>query len=773
MHRHTHRMRARTQRCLHAALRSFRSALMCGAREAQCRCFVDTPVAGETVVSGMTVPNVLPQGLTAMGNPTPNDIYSSYAYPLDVCDASFKLYGESTTYAEDDANRIFASATVHSYDPAILFSDLRPQEAHRELPNPTGGLGAGESGNSLLATDDPEAATRLAEDEESDAVIVAGQNKQGAAAMAAAMLDSRRPADGIAMVPAHPLPVVFPRSNGPPPPLRFKKFGPGDVHQTPAGKCARQAKCDNEEDANETLCGEVMESVRHIESYSLQHSIAWRIQVLDEHCKPTPIKHFQHFRELIDVLPARALQGLSESGFTRPTLLQSVAIPQLIRGCDVVGVTPDGSGVTVAYAVPSLAVLMKIKAMDAARENERMAKAAESSSSSCGDVVAHPIVVVLCATRQTVLRTAAMYSSLAGEDVRLVAAYRPVGSDNEDYERIAMCRKEGCDVIVATPACLTRMVSEAHVALDRVHVLAVEKANHLLVVDPTPDGRTAMQYVEDIMRAVKGNGVAHQFSLWCAELEPPIETLVRKYMSPLTGTVMVTREEHTNVNVRQILYPLSSRDDRITAIQKLYDQGIIVKRDQVMVYCACRETVEEVTRELIKTLSAPSSMVRCVHSGLCFRKRNEVFKAFQHGDVRILVGTDAAMERLYVEELEHVIHYDLPALTEVYVQRVNQVGRSGRQGTSHTFLIPGDAHVPIITRFVERQTDHALNDTICKMVADIEAAGAENSWDTPVLRMQNHAVSKTTRRVRGRRAIRQRAESLSDFASARDKSPAG
>ncbi|KAG5484151.1 hypothetical protein CUR178_07305 [Leishmania enriettii] len=183
--------------------------------------------------------------------------------------------------------------------------------------------------------------------------------------------------------------------------------------------------------------------------------------------------------------------------------------------------------------------------------------------SSSGDAVAHPIVVVLCTTRQAVLQTAAMYSSLAGEGVRLVAAYRLTDGGDEDDYRCVISRKNCCDVVVATPACLMLLVREGHVVLDRVHVLAADTASDFLAADCAQGDHSALQHTEDIMHALKENSVPHQFSLWCAEIEPSIEALVRKYMSPLTLTVMVTREEHTSENVRQILYPLPRCDDRI------------------------------------------------------------------------------------------------------------------------------------------------------------------------------------------------------------------
>ncbi|KAG5510667.1 hypothetical protein GH5_06883 [Leishmania sp. Ghana 2012 LV757] len=779
-------MRTHARLRFRTALHGPWSAFMRGAGCAQCRGFFDVPIADEAVASDLTRPDASSPGSTVEDNPTPSHAGSSYTHPLDVGKASFRLYGESSKYAADDPSRIFFSVSVHSYNPAILFSDLRLQGAHHKSFSLTNDLGAGGAGDTPLPAGGPAAESQMSEYEESDAVMRSGRNKQGAAgaaAMAAAMYDSRRAADGIAMVPGHPLPVVFPRPDGPPPHFKKPTLG-GGVHKAGAGTRAYQTMYGSEEDAESIVCAEVMESQRCTESYSLQHSIVWRVQVLDEHRKPTPIKPFHHFREALDVLPVRVMQGLSELGFTHPTLLQSAAIRPLVCGRDVVGVAPGGSGRTVAYIVPSIAVLVKAKA---AEEQDRLEKvkvegvdsASVSSElgaaqpSSSGDAVAHPIVVVLCTTRHAVLRTAAMYSSLAGEGVRLVAAYRLTDGGDEDDHRCVIRWKRGCDVMVATPACLMLLVREGHVVLDRVHVLAVDTASHFLAADCAQDDHSAVQHVEDIMHAVKENGVTHQFSLWCAEMRPSIEALVRKYMSPLTLTVMVTREEHTSANVRQILYPLPRRDDRIKAILQLYDQRIILKRHQVVVYCACRETAEEVTRELIKGLSAPLSMVRCVHSGLHSHKRNKVLKAFQSGRIRILVATDVATKQLDAGELEHVIHYDLPAFTEVYMQRVNLVGRSGRQGTSHAFLTPGDACVPKIAKFVEEETGHALSDDIRRMIADIEAEGGGNSWDTAVLRARHNVASNTKWRVRGQWDIRQPVESISDVAPELGKKPMG
>lgn len=777
------------------------------------RTFVDAPITDEGVVSGMAVPNApppLPTPPVPMGDPSGDDaadVASSYAYPLDVSSASFRLYGDGNVLPNGEANRVFSSGKLHSYDPSVLYNDLRLQDVYQEqapLSTTAGGQSSSSGGGSGSgaspgghSTENSEAAMRLAGDEENDAVMRSGRNKQGAAgaaAMAAAMLDSRRAADGIALVPGHPLPVVFPRPDGLPPPLRFiKKFGPGAARQTKLAKRVRQAKTDYAEDADDAMYGEVMESEGRVESHSIHHSVAWRVQVLDEHRRPVPVQQFQHFREAADTLPERVMRGLANSGFSRPTLLQAAAIPQLMLGRDVVGVSPDGSGTTVAYAVPSIAVLVKVKAAAAATAAQPLGsvKAEHSggpeaelgaAAAATAPVVARPVVVVVCPTRETTQRTAAMYGSLAGEDIRVATLYSSPAPREEEKQRAALT-EGSCDVLVAMAACLVRRMEEGVVDLSGTHVLAIDKTNQILEtlpasgtasgVEQEEEEATGYRHLETILQAVKGNTVPHQFSLWCGYMTPEIEALVRLRFSPLSVTVLVTREESTSANVRQILYALPSREERLRAIEKLYEQRDILKRHQVVVYCAYRETAEEVARDLIQVLSAPSSMVRFVHSGLRPRRREEVLEAFRTGQLRILVGTDVATRRLDVPDLEHVINYDLPATTEMYMQRIGQVGRTARQGTAHTLLTAGDSRVPLIARFVERQTGHPLSDDITKMIAEVEASGGEDSWHTPLLRLRNHAASNTKWRVRGKRESQLHLDQLSGLVSENDKRPLG
>lgn len=716
------------RRCHCAVARSFMTAWLVAPQR---RRFVDAPV-GDPV--GMEVPVAAgsPLDLGASAAPEANE----YTYPLDGADTPFKLYGENQNYANDAANRIFASAKTQSYDPSVLYSDLRLQDPQAAAA--TGaeaeGLAAANAAVGPGGVNAPPAGMLAKGGEgENDAVMREGRDKQGAAGaavVAAAMLETRRGADaGVPMVPGHPLPVVFPRPDGLPPPLRFiKKFGPGSASLARSRQRQRRQK-DDSEDLDKLMYGEVMETDGKIEGHSIKRSIALQVRVLDEHRRLTKVRQFQHFREVSDALPERVLQALVTSHFTMPTLLQSAAIPQLMAGKDVIGVAPNGSGKTIAFCVPSLSVLVKVMSTGDPRP-------------AVANGVSSPLVLVVCPTRETVQRTAAMYSSLIGEDVRVVSAY--VSATERDAERQEQELKDGCDVLVVTPKRIHQLLEAGKVRLDCVHFLAVDEAEKIF-------DQGLEKELKEAMELVKQNKIPHQVSIWAASMSPEVEDLAAHYTAPVTATVIVRREEATNINVKQILYPLPSREERMNTIKKLYERRVILKREQVVVYCVYKETAEAVAKELATALSAPSSLVKFVHSGLRSRKRNQILQEFKQGDVRILVGTDVSTKRLDVPDLEHIINFDLPATTDVFARRVSGVGRAGRQGMAHTFLCPGDARVPMIARFVEQQTGRTLSAEINKMIEDVSEKGGEDDWSTPLIRFSDHAAAQSKWRVRGKR----------------------
>lgn len=475
-----------------------------------------------------------------------------------------------------------------------------------------------------------------------------------------------------------------------------------------------------------------MQSDRFVEGDSLRKAFVIQARVPDEEHRITEARGFQHFSQLAETVPTLLLEGLERSGFSCPTVLQSAAIPLLMGGRDVMAIVPNGCGKTVAYAVPSLAVIFNVQQQQ--QQRVMLATAAEG--------MAYPICLVLCSGREVALRVAAVYTSLGSDDVRVIAV-----DAAKDAERQAAALQGGCDVLVSTATRVQELRDAGCLSLRRVHDVVVDEPDKIFrQCDGVP--------LRGVLDVVRTNEVSARVSMWTATMTDDVRKITHQHMSPKQNTVMVWREEITALNAKHILYPLHSRDDRIDCLQHLYECRHILKRKQAVVYCSDKETAEKVSAEIASVLGAPSSLVKFVHSGVCSRRRAQVLEEFKRGHVRILVGTDMGTRQLDAPDLEHIIHYDLPVTADVFMLRVANVGRGARQGTSHTLLTPGDARVSPVARYIEHQTGQALSGDILRLVKDIEGDGGDNEWSASLIRFNHRAVHRSLWRVRGRRGGR-------------------
>lgn len=677
------------------------------------RHFVDAPVTVDV--------SLMPEAGAGVGETSSSPaVEPTYVYPLDAITEKINLYGENTSYAVDDSNRVISSNRLHSYDPSVLSNELRLQDYNVDTP---------------VHKDSPEVKDEVVD--ENDAVMREGRNKQGAAgaaAVAAAMLESRRAVDGIALVPGHPLPVVFPRPDDLPPPLRFiKKFGPGSGRQTnsSAGRSSTSlAEEKNEMEEEDGIYSEVMESASHAEAHSFHNSFVFEVRVLDEQHRPAKVKGFHHFSELSDILPPLVQRGLAINNFNVPTLMQSAALPLLMMGKDIICVAPPTSGRTYCIAIRSLVVL------------EKAHHSLSTSAASAPGGGIRPGVLVVCATTETARRMSSAYHVLGGDEVRVQTIFS--GKDEEKQnDELRLCSE--CGVLVATAARLAAAVRDGLVHLTHVHFVAVFETNRILEDAASKAG------LEESLNLVKVNPVPHQVSLWCSSISSEVDGLTGRFLSAShRNTVIVSKEEKVHANVRQILYALKRKEERLECVWKLYDSRAILKREQVLIFCLYKETAEALAKSLTASLEAPSSLVQFLHSGLGRSKQKHITRAFQHGDIRVLITTDVAARRLDVPELEHVINYDLPPTTELLARRMRHAGRAGRSATIHTFLTDGDGAVPMTAKFISEQTGQALSAEIQEVVQRIEASAGADSWSTPVIRANDHMTGLNTRwRVKG------------------------
>lgn len=699
------------------------------------RHFVDAPVDSAATTSAVGMDTSIGDS-SAFASSSSAVVDTAYVYPLDIAGQKLQAYGELNTFSVDDSHRVISSNRLHSYDPSILSAELRLQDNFDGLPTEEVEEVAGKDAGKI----------------ENDAVMREGRNKQGAAgaaAVAAAVLESRRAVDGIALIPGHPLPVVFPRPDDLPPPLRFiKKFGPGGSRQTTSKGKARSSKelSAEEEEEDSGIYSEVLESGAHVESLSFQKSYAFQVRVLDEHYRPTKVKGFHHFSDLQQRLPQEVLQGISRANCSTPTLMQSVVMPLLLSNKDIICVAPPTSGCNFAIAIRALTVLHNlISSTFLPPENSAGASA--------------PFIIVLCPTEEAAQRVNSAFRIIAGNDVEIV---RLVGGKDEDKQKEQLLHKS-CHVLISTPKHLSEAISSKSVQLHQIHFIAAVEVDKILQSKDrtSPGGNSgenelssnlsdASVELDNIFRQVHDRADHPQSCLWCHSLTTKIQEFAGKFLSCTHfNTVNVQREEKVRANLRHVLYALKQKD-RLDCIWKLYDSHAILKREQVLIFCLFKETAEYVAKELTKLLDAPSSIIRFLHRGVQTSRRRQIMKDFERGDCRILVTTDAVTRKLDVPELEHIINYDLAPSVEVLSRRIGQIGQSGRTTVIHTFLVPEDGAVPLTAKFISEQTGKPLSPEIMEMVRKSEVSGGGDTWSTPVIRFRDHQWGGFRWRVSGK-----------------------
>ncbi|KAH8605286.1 DEAD DEAH box helicase Helicase conserved C terminal domain [Trypanosoma vivax] len=452
-------------------------------------------------------------------------------------------------------------------------------------------------------------------------------------------------------------------------------------------------------------------------------AVEGRIIVRDHMRNPVSIQRLESFDALFGKVPGWLSNGLMRSGFTTPSLVQSVAIPLFMRKHDVVGVAPTGSGKTVAFALPILASLFTQPSPDGrgvvsdahSKRCGTVTEASEMTSPEAASEHVEPRALVLCPTRELVMQTRCVFSQLSDNVVRVKGIY----GGQEREQQLSYLHLGGCEILVATPGRLCDFVEMGAVSLSKVDFLVVDEADRMLELGFSPQ-------LEFIMSNIKKYRRRRQTTMWTATWNATVGGLAARFMLPERLLLEVDREHKVNTNIKQNLYAVQDASQRLKGIVKLYDEGVITRQQQVLIFVNHKEDAEKLAEELARALRAPPGLLEFLHGGMRQRRRELITRRFTNDEVRVLCATDVAARGIDVPGLAHVINFDLPAHVDAYVHRIGRTGRAGRTGMAHTFITAGDPRAPNIARFVALQCggDGKLPEDIDTIVRNVELRGA-------------------------------------------------
>ncbi|MEA5567867.1 MULTISPECIES: DEAD/DEAH box helicase [unclassified Anabaena] len=334
------------------------------------------------------------------------------------------------------------------------------------------------------------------------------------------------------------------------------------------------------------------------------------------------------------------VEHLEKLGFTEPTNIQAQAIPQLLSGRDVVGQSQTGTGKTAAFSLPML---------------ERI------------DVQQRGVqAVVLTPTRELAIQVHDAVSQFVGHSgLRVLAIY-----GGQSIDRQIMQLKRGVHVVVGTPGRVIDLLERGNLKLDQVKWFVLDEADEML----------SMGFIDDVERILSQAPQERQTALFSATMPPSIRMLVNKFLrSPVTVTVEQPKATPNKIN--QVAYLIPRHWTKAKALQPILEME---DPETALIFVRTRRTAAELT----SLLQAAGHSVDEYHGDLSQQARERLLNRFRNRQVRWVVATDIAARGLDVDQLSHVINFDLPDSVETYVHRIGRTGRAGKEGTAITLVQP-------------------------------------------------------------------------------------
>jgi ATP-dependent RNA helicase DeaD len=379
-------------------------------------------------------------------------------------------------------------------------------------------------------------------------------------------------------------------------------------------------------------------------------------------------------------LRSELLDALTGLGYEEPTPIQRETIPSLLEGRDLLGQAATGTGKTAAFALPAL---------------ERLATAGRREAVGPG-------VLVLTPTRELATQVSeAMHKYGRGINARVVPIY-----GGQPIVRQLRALKAGVDVVVATPGRALDHLGRGTLLLDNVTTVVLDEADEML----------DMGFAEDIEAILEAAPAERQTVLFSATMPARIKRMVGRHLTDPVH-IQIAREATIDgeaPKVRQAAYVVP-RAHKQAALSRILDVEVPTA---AIVFCRTRAEVDQLT----DTLNGRGYRAEALHGGLSQDQRTKVLARLKAGTSELLIATDVAARGLDIDQLTHVINYDVPAAPEAFVHRLGRVGRAGREGVAITLAQPREHRM---LKMIEKVTRQPIKIEKIPTIADLRARRLE------------------------------------------------
>ena len=373
-----------------------------------------------------------------------------------------------------------------------------------------------------------------------------------------------------------------------------------------------------------------------------------------------------------DVLAAR--------GIDAPFQIQTLVIPEALRGGDVLAKSPTGSGKTLAFAIPIV---------------QRAGRGT-------------PFALVLVPTRELCAQVTLEFALIAGDDLKVASVYGGVPLKAQANEA------KNAHVIVATPGRLQDLVDRGLVSLDTVEVLVLDEADRMLDMGFKPQ-------VDKLLRKLRDD---RQTMFFSATLDGEVGELARRYTHFAARFEGELPADRRSGDVDHRFVPVTHSDKVETLVDLLKSEEDMLALVFVRTKAGADRLVEKLHRHEVDAIA--------IHGDKGQVQRERALSHFDSGKVRTLVATDVAARGLDVDDITHVINFDPPEEPDVYTHRVGRTGRAGKGGIGITLVLPEQqADVSRVARLqgqVDRFSESGMQVAKPRVVYTSRRRGGRSKW---------------------------------------------
>jgi ATP-dependent RNA helicase RhlE len=337
------------------------------------------------------------------------------------------------------------------------------------------------------------------------------------------------------------------------------------------------------------------------------------------------------------------LQALSKEGYTIPTPIQLQSIPPILQKRDLLGCAQTGTGKTAAFTIPVLQLMHQQQEQQQQKQHRIQ-------------------TLILTPTRELAIQIG---ESITAYGRYLNIKHKVIFGGVPQYSQVQAIRN-GVDIIVATPGRLLDLMQQRIISLEHIQYFILDEADRML----------DMGFVQDVKRIIAKLPAKRQTLFFSATMPAEIKHLADILLTNPVK-VEVTPSASTVEIIQQSVYFVERQNKQSLLIQLLKDQTI----ETVLVFTQMKHAADK----LAKSLNQAGIRTEAIHGNKSQNARQDALANFKNRKTRVLVATDIAARGIDIDDLTHVLNYELPNIPETYVHRIGRTGRAGASGVAISF----------------------------------------------------------------------------------------